>query len=86
MSLGIHIISFPSGRFGYVGTLPRVLGSEQPASGSDIMGGRAYRNAAGDTVVTKFPSFVTAADAVAHARSRDVALCASPTCACRKLF
>ena len=61
--LGLHVIKFPSGRYGYVGSIPRDLGHEKPASDSDVMGGRSYRNTTGEIVATKFPTSATPASA-----------------------
>ncbi len=35
--LGCHIICFPSGRYGYVGAVPSVLGAEVPASTAAVL-------------------------------------------------
>ena len=67
MKLGLHIIKFPSGRFGFVGNMPRELGHEVEASTSDVLGGRSYRATDGSLKVTKFPSFATEAEAREHA-------------------
>lgn len=67
-----HLIQFPSGRWGYVGLLPLALGTELAATKSDVLGGRAYRNAAGELVAPKFPSFATAAEAIEFAASKGV--------------
>ena len=68
-NLNLHIIQFPSKRYGFVGTVPAALGDITVATVSDIMGGRAFdRN--GETVTVKFPSFTTRDEAVAHAATR----------------
>ena len=85
-NLGLHIIKNPVGTFSFVGNVPRILGKEVPATTNDIMGGRSYKNADGDVVTTKFTPFQTADAAVAHAKSKGVKLCSSPTCSCRELF
>jgi hypothetical protein len=69
-SLGLHVIKFPSGRVGYVGTIPAALGDEVPASTAAVMGGRAFKNAAGEIVEIKFPSFETDDAARRHAAAR----------------
>ncbi len=72
-NLGVHIIKFPSGKFGFVGSVPKVLGTPQVANTADIMGGRAYRdNNTGESMVVKFPSFNSGAEAVAYAKSKGV--------------
>lgn len=84
-NLDVHINKFPTGRYGFVGTLPRALGNEVPADRAAILGQRWYENDAGDTVMTKFPTFATAREAQKHIRNRGIASCASPTCACYSL-
>jgi hypothetical protein len=62
-NLGVHVIQFPSGRFGFVGTLPVSLGA--PAtSAADAMAGRKV----------KFPVFETKQAALDHATERGVAV------------
>ena len=85
-NLGVHIQKYPTGRYGFVGTLPYALGNEVKPSSDDIRGGRAFTNPAGETVTMKFPVFYALRDALTHARNRGVALCDSETCACRSLF
>lgn len=70
-NLGLHIIKFPSGRYGYVGSIPTALGAEVKADRSAVMGGRSFYNAAGDLVEWKFPTFDTEADAREFAASRN---------------
>lgn len=41
-NLGLHIMQFPSKRWGYVGSIPTALGSEQPATSGDVLGNRAH--------------------------------------------
>ena len=72
-NLGCHIHQFPSGRWGFVGTLPTVLASAVPASTADVMGGRACRGDAGEILTWKFPTFATEFEAREFAASRDVA-------------
>jgi len=69
-NVGLHVIQFPSGRFGFVGAVPGDLGYEVPANKSAVVGGRAFKNAKGDLVEMKFPSFDTRAQAVAHANRK----------------
>lgn len=61
--LPLCVIQFPSGRYGYVGSIPTKLGAEAPATEAAVMGGRAHRNADGALVEWKFPSFETEAAA-----------------------
>jgi hypothetical protein len=71
MNFGVHIIKFPSGRYGFVGSIPTGLGDEVPASKSAVMGSRAYRNNAGEIVELKFPTFDSEAQARAYMKSRE---------------
>ena len=71
-NMGCHVIDFPSKRWGYVGRIPTVLGEEVPATEDDVMGCRSHRNAAGDLVAWKFPTFATKAQAVEFAAERGV--------------
>ena len=74
-NLGVHIIQYPTGRFGFVGTLPGILGDIVPATTADVMGGRAHEHPhTGEIVTIKFPSFETRDAAIAHATSRGVAV------------
>jgi len=70
MNLGLHIIQFPSKRFGFVGTIPAILGHEVPATTAAVMGGRSFFNAEGNLVEIKFPSFETEAEAKAFIASK----------------
>jgi hypothetical protein len=82
-NLGVHITKYPSGRFGFVGSLPATLGNEQPATKADCLGGRAYKDANGNYVAMHFPAFDTPTELVQHAKERQVELCAASGCACR---
>lgn len=72
--MGVHIIQFPSKRFGYVGSVPAALGHEVTATKADVMGCRSHRNAAGELVTWKFPTFDTEAEARVFAKSKSVEL------------
>ena len=76
-----HLIQYPSGRFGYVGSVPTSLSDMVPATVSDIMAGRAIKGFA-----PKWHVHDTVANAVADAQNVGADLCADPKCACRKLF
>jgi hypothetical protein len=70
MSLGLHIIKAPSGRYVYAGSVPAALCSIVPASKSDVMGGRAYESPDGGWVTAKplsFASYGEARDAAIYA-------------------
>lgn len=69
-NLGLHIIQFPSKRFGFVGAIPTSLGTEVPATQAAVMGGRAHYNASGVLVEWNFPAFDTEAEARAFAVSK----------------
>ena len=68
--LGLHVIKFPSGKFGYVGSVPGELGTEVPASRAAVMGQRSFYNAAGELVEMKFPVFESESEAKAFAKSK----------------
>lgn len=72
--LGLHIIKFPSNRFGYVGSLPVCLAAEIPATEADILGCRCHRNEAGNLMAWKFPTFETEDAARTFAISKGVIL------------
>lgn len=68
MNLGTHVIQFPSGRWGYVGSLPLELGTLVPATSSDILGCRTVgKDADGKPLAAKYPSFETETEALEHA-------------------
>lgn len=69
MNYGVHVIQFPSGRYGFVGSIPSGLGDEIPATMAAVMGGRAYRNARGEIVELKFPTFASEAEARSYMKS-----------------
>lgn len=70
MNLGLHIIKFPSGRCGYVGSIPTTLATEVPATTAAVMGGRSHYDASGALVEWKFPTFDDEASARAFAESK----------------
>lgn len=72
-NLGVHVIPYQNGRWGFVGTLPTVLGEAVRATTEDIMAGRAETNPHdGEAYTLKFPSFDTAEEAVAFAAKRGI--------------
>ena len=73
-NMGCHVIEFPSKRWGYVGSIPVTLGTEIPATKDDVMGCRTHRNADGDIVVWKFPTFASKAEATEFAAARGVSV------------
>lgn len=84
-NLGVHIQQYPTGRFGYIGTIPSSLGRTVEATVSDIMAGRSF-DVNGKAMTVKFASFGDAEEAVQHAQDMGVTLCSAPGCACRKFF
>lgn len=66
----LSVIEFPNGKFGYVGSVPLVLGSPIPASKSAIMGGRSYVAEDGNSYEWKFPNFDTQEEALTFARNK----------------
>ena len=68
-NLGLHVIKFPSGKYGFVGNIPLDMASMVPASTSAVMGGRAIRNEDGKLVEPKWPVFEYEADAINYAKS-----------------
>lgn len=72
--LGLHVIKFPSGKYGYVGSVPAALGAEIPASRAAVMGQRSFYNAAGELCEIKFPVFESEAEAKAFAAAKGFAI------------
>jgi hypothetical protein len=58
-NLGLHIIKYPTGRFGYVGSVPTALASIVPMTQAGALGSRAFKNEAGEWVEYQFPVFET---------------------------
>lgn len=68
--LGLHIIKFPSGKYGYVGSIPTALGYEVLADRAAVMGCRTHYDANGNVVEWKFPVFDTEEAAKEFASSK----------------
>lgn len=66
MNLGLHVIQFPSKRFGFVGHIPGELGVAVKPTKEDIMAQRTHYDREGNVWTMKFPSFETRDEAVAH--------------------
>ncbi len=64
--LGLHIMQFPSKRWGFVGDIPMALGRLVKPTKQDIMAGRAWKDDTGHMVTVKFPTFHTKELAEAH--------------------
>ena len=70
-NVSLHIIDLPSGRFGYVGSIPTDLCEKVPADRAAILGQRAFSDPeTGDQMMWKAPSFKTLEEAIAHAKDR----------------
>lgn len=66
--IGLHVIQFPSGRFGYVGSVPASCCKRIQADRSAILGCRAIRE--GDELVEyRTMVFETQKEAISHAKS-----------------
>lgn len=85
-NLGVHLQKYPTGKYGYCGSLPYGLGNEAKPSREDIMAGRFTTNPDGETVTIKFPVFDTVQAAINHAENRGFDICQSKTCACHNLI
>jgi hypothetical protein len=72
-NMGVHVIKFPSGLYGFVGSLPTVLATPRPATYADVMAGRAFKRD-GELLTWQFPAFDLASDARDYASSRGVQL------------
>lgn len=66
--LGLHVIDFPSGRFGYVGSVPIDCCRRLKADRSAILGGRAVREGE-ELVEYRTMSFETQQEAIDYAVS-----------------
>lgn len=66
--LGLHVIDFPSGRFGYVGSIPIDCCRRLKADRSAILGGRAIREGE-ELVEYRTMTFETQQEAIDHAVS-----------------
>ena len=71
--LPLTVIQFPSGRFGFVGSVPTALCAAIPATRSDVAGGRAFRGDDGSFLTWKSPVFDNEADALEFARGKGFA-------------
>lgn len=57
-NLGLHVIKFPSSRYGFVGSIPTCLATEIPANTATVMGQRSHWNAGKTALLEwKFPVF-----------------------------
>ena len=64
--VGLHVIQYPSGRFGYVGSVPASCCNRVQANRSAVLGCRAVRE--GEELVEYVPmAFDTQQEAIDHA-------------------
>ena len=77
-ALGLHIIKYPAGTYGFSGNVPLSLAYEGPAE--DIEKGRKFGFGLVKTV--RHLSWPTADSAWEAAENAGYARCASPGCAC----
>ena len=87
-NLGTHLDRFPSGRYGFVGTIPATLMTWRKATESDVFANLpkwAYRNENGYLEALYTPSFETADEARKHAADNGVTLCSVAWCSCQKI-
>lgn len=69
-NLGLHIIKFPSGKWGYVGSVPVSLHDIVPAKQSDVFGCRAWEGDNGKLYAHRCPVFDTEKEAREFAESK----------------
>lgn len=69
---GLHIIQYPSGKFGFVGSVPETLGFyTEDIKQADVLSGRV-KEIGGVRKALRFPSFDTKQDAVNYAFRKGV--------------
>lgn len=73
--MGLHVIQFPSKRFGFVGTVPVTLATLVPATTAGVMGQRAFNDETGRLVEPCFPTFDTREEAVYFAALAGETVC-----------
>lgn len=76
-----HIIKYPSGKYGYVGSVPGDLMDWVEPTSSDVMAGRVHNGKA-----WRNKTFSSSSEAVSFARSKGANVCSDPKCACAKLI
>lgn len=82
-----HVIENPKGHapgynFSLVGSVPTTMLEGRKPTTADVMGGRVQP----DGLAYAGRKWETVEEILVAARANDVKMCASPTCACRKLF
>ena len=86
-----HVIENPKGHapgwnYSLVGSVPTSMMDLKPATQSDVMGGRARRDATGRIVTWKDRQWQSIDQIRQAAKENGVKLCDVAGCACRKLF
>lgn len=76
-----HILKYPTGKYGSVGSVPASMLTWHEPTAADAMTGRVHNGKAHKTMV-----FDTAEAWLDHARKHEVNVCQLPGCACRKYF
>ena len=66
--VSLHVIQYPSGRFGYVGSVPADCCRRMKADRSAVLGGRAVREGE-ELVEYRSMAFETQKEAIDHAAS-----------------
>ena len=82
-----HVIENPKGHalnynFSLVGSVPTTMLDGRTPTPADVMAGRVQP----DGLAYKGRQWTTVGDILTAAKANDVAMCDSPTCACRQLF
>lgn len=70
--LPLVIMDFPSGRWGYVGSIPTILCKKIKATSSALLGGRAWKEDDGKFYEWKVPTFETKEEAVSFAEENGI--------------
>lgn len=74
-NLGTHIMQFPTGKWGYVGSIPLELGELILADTAGILGCRVVgHDSEGKPLMFKSPLFTTEEQAREHAKNKGVIL------------
>ncbi|MDX1532674.1 MAG: hypothetical protein R3230_00550 [Nitrosopumilaceae archaeon] len=70
--LPLVIVDHPSGRYGYVGSIPTKLCEKIPATSAALIGGRAWKEDDGKYYEWKVPTFETKQEAIDFAESNGI--------------
>lgn len=85
-SLGLHLIKFPTGRYGWRGSIPESLLDWKPPTRSDIMGGRVQFSGPNKDKAHYDRVYASVSEALTDASRVGADVCNSAGCACRDLF